>query len=326
MSVPRVPAVSTELDARYRAAHRSLALAMGSAAPEAIGLFRFLQHRLVVESLADVQPVLSRPLAQLLRPPPRAFLTRHNSCVCSELTPRVRHLDSRVAMRQQGMVPTVVCETTPIASHALFEGVAPSGRETNPGMFRTTPTSWRPEANAFAHPESNQRATLVGEAITTANDADAPAFVRAAWLTFTMLCIHPFVDGNGRTSRQRCTWGWRGRSRARDRLGHHRAVVGRGEPIRRGAPGGPTARALTTRSGSTRRPSSSSAPAPKRRSSGPSSAATASEAVRGRAVGLQQLGLSTDAATVLVAVRAAVDACSGNSPAPCQLRCRTDWG
>jgi hypothetical protein len=104
-------------------------------------------------------------------------------------------------MRQQGMVATTVCETTPIALHALFESAAPSGRETNPGMLRSTPTSWRPEANAFAHPDASECGSLMAEAISVANGADAPAFVRAAWLTFTMLCIHPFVDGNGRTSR-----------------------------------------------------------------------------------------------------------------------------
>jgi hypothetical protein len=42
---------------------------------------------------------------------------------------------------------------------------------------------------------------LVEAAVDLAVRAPAPAVARAGWLTFTMLSIHPFVDGNGRTSR-----------------------------------------------------------------------------------------------------------------------------
>ncbi|MEZ5251194.1 MAG: Fic family protein [Ilumatobacteraceae bacterium] len=68
-------------------------------------------------------------------------------------------------------------------------------------MWRVTPTSWRPEANPFEHPPATAVEALMAEAVDTANDADRPAIVRAAWLTFTALSIHPFVDGNGRTAR-----------------------------------------------------------------------------------------------------------------------------
>jgi hypothetical protein len=201
VNVPVVPRLSDALHERYRSAHAALAAAYRSAAPEAIDAFGFLQRRLLHESLAYLQPVLSRPTDQLVFPAPRAFLTRTQELRLLGAQAAFRHLDSRVAMHRSGLIPSVVAPTTPIALHALFEGHVPSGRETNAGMTRVTPTAWRPEANSFMHPPAESCEALVGEAIDTANTDDAPAFVRAAWLTFTMLTIHPFVDGNGRTSR-----------------------------------------------------------------------------------------------------------------------------
>jgi len=198
-----VPRATADLEQRHRSAHASLAAAHRSAAADARTAFAFLQHRLLVESLAYVQPVLVRPLEQLLRPPPRAFLTRTQQLRLMGAGAAFRHLDSRVTMFRAGWVPSVVHATTPIALHALLEGSIPSGRETNAGMMRVTPTSWRPEANAFEHPPADACEQLVAEAIGVANGTGtgASAGGRAAWLTFTLLSIHPFVDGNGRTSR-----------------------------------------------------------------------------------------------------------------------------
>jgi prophage maintenance system killer protein len=255
-----------------------------------------------------VQPVLGRPLAQLLRPPPRAFLTRTQQLRLLGAHAAFRHLDSRVAMRRQGMVPTVVCETTPIALHALFEGVAPSGRETNPGMYRTTPTSWRPEANAFAHPDSEECAALVAEAISTANAADAPAFVRAAWLTFTMLCIHPFVDGNGRTSRAL----YLGLAAEDLELGIDWGIIEQWSVAR-----AHYVEALQAGQQLECYDAARLDAAPFVEFSTEASIVGAElcrdrlELFEAELVGLQQLGLSTDAATVLVAVRAAIDASLG---------------
>lgn len=201
MNVPAVPRIADDVVERHGAEHEAFAAALRSAANGADRAFRYLQHRLVVESLAYVQPVLSRPLDQLLRPPPRAFLTRTQELRLVGARAAFRHLDSRVAMHQLSAVPSVLHPTTPFALHALLEGPTPSGRETNPGMLRATPTAWRPESNSFMHPPAQHCEELVAEALAVAGGHDAPACVRAGWLTFTMLSIHPFVDGNGRTSR-----------------------------------------------------------------------------------------------------------------------------
>ena len=112
-----------------------------------------------------------------------------------------RHLDSRIAMRDMGAVERVLDRSTPVVFHALLEGLTPSGRETNPGMLRATPTAWKPEANSYMHPPATMCSDLVDQALEVASGSSVPSCVRGAWLTFTMLSIHPFVDGNGRTSR-----------------------------------------------------------------------------------------------------------------------------
>jgi hypothetical protein len=182
-------------------AHASLARSLGEAAPEVLRLFVALQRRIFVESLAYVQPVVGRTDQPLLFPAPRAFLTRTQELRVVAASAAFRFLDARVAMFRQGLVERMLDPTLPVVLHALMEGVAPSGVETNAGMVRATPTSWKPEANAYVHPPAREAAVMLEAAIDMAMHAPAPAVARAGWLTFTMLSIHPFVDGNGRTSR-----------------------------------------------------------------------------------------------------------------------------
>jgi hypothetical protein len=201
MNVPRLAELSDELLAQHGAAHARLADTYAAAAPEARTLFVHLQRRLVLESLAYVQPVIASSERQLLLPAPRWYLTRSQELRMQGADAVFRHLDSRMAMVESGAADRVLQRSTPVVFHALLEGLTPSGRETNPGMLRATPTSWRPEANSFMHPPSTMCDALVEEALDVALDAKVSAPARAAWLTFTMLSIHPFVDGNGRTSR-----------------------------------------------------------------------------------------------------------------------------
>lgn len=201
MNVPRVPELDDELVVRHRRAHLELREAHDAAGPEVRRLFLLLQRRLLIESLAYVQPVTASPTEQQLFPPPRAFLTRTQELRMFGADAVYRHLDSRIAMRDMGAVERVLDRSTPVVFHALLEGLTPSGRETNPGMLRATPTAWKPEANSYMHPPATMCSDLVDEALDVASGSSVPSCVRGAWLTFTMLSIHPFVDGNGRTSR-----------------------------------------------------------------------------------------------------------------------------
>lgn len=201
MIVPALPAAAPALLAAHDEAHRALAGRLRSVAAEARQAFVFLQRRLVIESLAYVQPVVPVDEAQLLLPPPRSFLSTTQQRRLRGAANVFRYVDSRAAMLELGTIPRVLHHTTPCVFHALLESPDPSHRETNPGMLRGTHTGWHAEVSSFVHPDAVDIEPLVDAAVAMAIDAPAPAAARAAWLTFTMLCIHPFVDGNGRTAR-----------------------------------------------------------------------------------------------------------------------------
>jgi hypothetical protein len=201
VKVPTIPSIDRDLLEDHAVAHAALAEAHAAADDWERRAFSLLQLRLVIESLAYLQPVSNRPTAQLLFPSPRAFLTRTQELRLEGATAAFRHIDSRVAMKHLGTVSSVLDRTTPLVLHALLEGPTPSRRETNPGMLRATPTSWKLETNPYMHPPATMCEDLVEAALDRVTSDTAPACVRAAWLTFAMLSIHPFVDGNGRTSR-----------------------------------------------------------------------------------------------------------------------------
>ena len=62
------------------------------------------------------------------------------------------------------------------------------------------PTSIRPRPTTTP-PAAERCAALLDEAIRVVNANEDAAVVRAGWFTATVLAIHPFTDGNGRTAR-----------------------------------------------------------------------------------------------------------------------------
>lgn len=199
LDVPTLPPLPDEVLAGHAGAHAELTAALGDEPPQVSAVFRFLQHRIVVESLANAQPVLAE--VPLLFPAPRTFLGERLERRMGAVATAIRHIDARGTMLASGLVEQIIDATTPVALHALIESSNPAGRETNPGMLRATPTGWIPDVNPFVHADGPACPGLVAAAIDLAVRAPAPAIARAGWLTFTMLSIHPFVDGNGRTSR-----------------------------------------------------------------------------------------------------------------------------
>lgn len=200
MNVPLLPALdSVDLEA-HRSAHARLAEAF-TASPQSRSLFRFLQRRVLIDALANVQPVTVRPGAADLLPRPRAFLTPRHLIRVQASAAALRHVDSRITMLRQGSIASLIEPWTPMVLHALIEGPSPLGVETNAGMLRATPTRWAPDNNPMTHPEPVDVPELVAAAVDFAVRAPAPAISRAGWLAFTMMSIHPFVDGNGRTAR-----------------------------------------------------------------------------------------------------------------------------
>lgn len=200
-SLPPVPLIEDEVLDAYASAHTALAGGLEAADPDVRMLFTHLQRRLVLEGLAYLQSVSVRPERQLLFPAPRAFLTRTQQLRVRGAAAAFRHIDTRVTLERRGEVASALDPSTPQALHALFEGVNPGDHETNPGMLRATPTSWQKDINPFQHPAPDEVPALFAAAMERALDPSVPGPVRAGWFTFTMLTIHPFVDGNGRTCR-----------------------------------------------------------------------------------------------------------------------------
>lgn len=198
--IPVLPPLPDELLAEHERAHARLAEVLAGLG-EARSLFSLVQRPLVVQALANVQPNLAAPAAPLLFPAPRAALTPEQEARLQGADAAFRHVDGRVAMVRRGLEPSVLAAATPQVLHALSEGPSPSGRETNAGMIRRTPTAWRAEANPFVHPPAEACDALLAAALDMARRAPAPGVARAGWLAFTVLSIHPFVDGNGRVAR-----------------------------------------------------------------------------------------------------------------------------
>ena len=201
MRVPALPAADGAILAAHASAHATLAARLDDAPVGVRQLFAIVQRWQVIEAVAYVQPVNPVDDHTRLFPPPRAHLTLEQQRRLDGAGAAFRHLDARSTLVRLGVVGHVLEQSTPRVVHALLEGPDPSQRETNAGIYRATPTGWRPEVNPFRHPGADEVDTMVSDAVAMAVEAPAPAVTRAAWLTFTMLCIHPFVDGNGRTAR-----------------------------------------------------------------------------------------------------------------------------
>ena len=203
MTVPAIPRIEDELLVDHDRAHRRLADMQASVSDHAVKLFTLQQRRIVIESIAYVRPVIIRREEQLLMVPPRAFLYGGQDRRMIGCTTLFRYIDSRSSMGEIGFIEQRIDRAYLAVVHALAESAMPSGhaRETNPGMFRTVLTKWNDQLVNYTHPPAGDVEGLIDEAIDVANTAPEPACVRAAWLTFTLLSVHPFVDGNGRTAR-----------------------------------------------------------------------------------------------------------------------------
>jgi hypothetical protein len=201
MIVPALPPIAPEFLEEHAQAHRSQTDAIDRLEVLARRVFIGCARRIVTESFANVQSVRPGSARPLLFPPPRAFLAPAAQLRMLGADACFRYVDSRLAMVRGGLAKRMLEPSAPFAIHALAEGLSPSGRELNAGMLRGRTSTWNPTINPLQHPPADHCPELVESAISLAAEAPAPPIARAAWLTFTMLSIHPFADGNGRTSR-----------------------------------------------------------------------------------------------------------------------------
>jgi Fic/DOC family len=173
MTVPPLPPLQDDGLKLHARVHDQLAQRWDDST-DVLPLMRFVQHRVLVESHAKVQPV-DNSHERGLFPRPRSFLTTEYDMRLAAAEIAFRYIDTRAAMVDRGELATL--------------------------LDRATQSKWHPDKNPMQHPLPHEVPGLVDAAIDLATRAPAPAIARAGWLAFTLLCIHPFVDGNGRTAR-----------------------------------------------------------------------------------------------------------------------------
>lgn len=202
--VPPLPPLPEELVDRHAAAHAQVSDRFRSVPAAVRTVTLHLCRRLLVESLANLQPTWLDPDRPLLLPSPRAFLDDRLTTRRRGAAEVYRYLSARLEMVRTGAIADVVDHGVPEVVNALVQAAPRSTSvddETNPGIVRATPTWWRPDVSRFAHPPPEQCGPLLRATVDLARQAPAPAIARAGWLAFMVNTIHPFVDGNGRTHR-----------------------------------------------------------------------------------------------------------------------------
>jgi Fic/DOC family len=199
MTVPPLPPLQDDGLKLHARVHDQLAQRWDDST-DVLPLMRFVQHRVLVESHAKVQPV-DNSHERGLFPRPRSFLTTEYDMRLAAAEIAFRYIDTRAAMVDRGELATLLDTATPQVLNAILEGAMPTGIISNAGILRATQSKWHPDKNPMQHPLPHEVPGLVDAAIDLATRAPAPAIARAGWLAFTLLCIHPFVDGNGRTAR-----------------------------------------------------------------------------------------------------------------------------
>ena len=151
--------------------------------------------------LAGFTPSLSGLPEPCLIPAPRAFLTAQDRARLDGARAALDHVGVRRRLVVLGHERHKLRPETPYVLHALAEGRETTDFETNPGTVRVGMVGWRDLAAGYQQPEPDVAGAALTLLIEAATDSDAPGAVVGGWLAFTLLSLHPFIDGNGRTAR-----------------------------------------------------------------------------------------------------------------------------
>jgi Fic/DOC family len=196
---PLVPLDQELVEASARA-HAELFEALDAVDAVTRHLFKVVQHRFLVEAAATTKPIWSTANAPEIVAR-RRLLSPAVADRVAGVTDALRYFDTRETMLRMGLLDHVVARETPCVVNAFVEGRSPTGRETNAGSVRVTPSGFLDPENRFTPPSAEYCVDMLETAIDVVHSAPIAPITSAGWLTLAVFAIHPFVDGNGRTAR-----------------------------------------------------------------------------------------------------------------------------
>lgn len=157
-------------------------------------------HERAVSSLAAIRPSWFAGTAPPLFPAPRGYLDEDQRHRVAGARTALAHVEARLRDHANGR--RLVAPETPFVLNALAEGRRDPGPPSSPGLIRPVDTRWHVRDHPYNHPLAEDCPALLDATLEALeSDHGCPPVVAGAWLAFSLLSIHPFGDGNGRTAR-----------------------------------------------------------------------------------------------------------------------------
>lgn len=201
LAVPEVPEVSAETLDTWNTAHQRTAERVSDLDDLLAQALREWRLERCLEGLAGVTPSISGEIRRPLFPAPRRFLSPFAVERLEGCRAALDHVNVRLALIDDGLEQTLVRPETPYVLQTLVESRRTSEDVTNPGIIRVKESGWKIRHHMFTPPPPDMARPLLDLVTETIADRPASDATLGAWALFTLLSIHPFVDGNGRTAR-----------------------------------------------------------------------------------------------------------------------------
>lgn len=195
----RFPETDAAAIEEHAAAHGDAAEALG-AMPDALREVSAAWLRQQAEtSLAAIRPSFFAGDAPPLFPAPRGYLDSGQRGRLAGVRMALQHVEARL-IDAKGERP-LIDASTPFVLNALAEGRRDRRSPMYPGLVRSSDTTWLVRDPKYKHPSAHECGPLVDVTLEAFDECELHPAVAGAWLMFSLLTIHPFADGNGRTTR-----------------------------------------------------------------------------------------------------------------------------
>ncbi len=199
---PRPPDVADDLHSAYVDAHESVHLSLHSLSPAVRDALVLWQREQQVLSLASIRPTRYGGTGPALFPERRRFLDAPLTRRARGVEVGLRHVEHRISRVLNDASEPLLQAETPYVLNALTEGREDrSDVDTHAGLVRARGTAVGGPIAAYGYAPGERARELSDSLLATARTLDASPVAVGLWVLFGWLSIHPFRDGNGRTSR-----------------------------------------------------------------------------------------------------------------------------